>query len=195
MVFGLVSNEALQRTVAPKRSAWGGQGQDPSNGSAKLLACLVNVGRGKIHTLSEEETVIGRGSVCEILINADPTVSRRHAIITMIGGEFYLQDLGSRNGTLVNGEAVNGTRIKLSPEDKINIGKTEYVFSPIGISEALYGSQLKEIGLKSRLSLSSNAVRQLVTTLASSVRSKTRGVSRVLGPKASMQVDTVPINK
>ena len=175
MVFGLISNEFighLDSKKTPHTANWVGQDDKLNSQNApKLLACLVNLEKGKIHTLSEDEIVIGRSSACEILINTDATVSRRHAIVTMSGGEFYLQDLGSRNGTSINGETtVKNSRVKLSPDDQISIGNTIYVFSPIGISEALYGSQLKEITFKSRVDLSSKAARKLVTDLINSIK-------------------------
>jgi S-DNA-T family DNA segregation ATPase FtsK/SpoIIIE len=51
---------------------------------------------------------IGRDATCEIRID-DPTVSRRHAVIHMVGGEVRLEDLGSANGTRIGGRQVHGT--------------------------------------------------------------------------------------
>ena len=187
MVFGLIHKEDERMTA---RSAnWGTELHE----SPKLLACLVNLSKGKIHTLSENEISIGRSSVCEIVLNDDATVSRRHAVITMIGGDFYLQDLGSRNGTVVNGEIVKNTRMKLKPEDKVSIGKTCYAFSPIGISEALYGSQIKEITVKSRVALSSNAARQIVADVLGSVKKIAKAA--IAPEKIALQAGVVSIRK
>jgi pSer/pThr/pTyr-binding forkhead associated (FHA) protein len=135
------------------------QGEEP-----KLLACLVNLSKGKIHTLSEEGViVIGRSSSCDIVLDNDATVSRRHASIAMIGTEFYLHDLGSRNGTVVNSELVQNNRVRLQPEDTVQIGNTTYAFSPVGITEALYGSPSKDVTVKSRVSLATKAARSLLT--------------------------------
>ena len=67
--------------------------------------------------IARSETVIGRHSDCDIAI-ADPRLSRRHARILKAGGKFLLEDLGSSNGTDLNGEPVfepaelrNGDRI------------------------------------------------------------------------------------
>ena len=61
--------------------------------------------------LKETPVVIGRHPDCEIQLD-DVSVSRYHAKITLDNGHFYLQDLNSRNGTILNGDAiVKPTRI------------------------------------------------------------------------------------
>ena len=157
MVSGLIDSDLNGQNGAGGANSRRGQsvtGENKTTEQSKLLACLVNLDKGKIHTLTEGELSIGRSTSCDILINTDATVSRRHAIVKMIGTEFYLEDLGSRNGTSVNGETIKGTKIKLSPDDQIHIGKTVYVFSPVGISEALYGSPLKDLPSEPRKGLS-----------------------------------------
>jgi hypothetical protein len=107
--------------------------------SNNLLACLVDLGKGKIHLLDGEEIVIGRSSDCNIYVKSDTSLSRRHVSICNVNGDYYVQDLGSRNGTILNSQKVGPMRIKLQPDDKLTVGKTVYCFSPVGISEALYG--------------------------------------------------------
>lgn len=107
--------------------------------SNNLLACLVDLGKGKIHLLDGEEIVIGRSSECNIHVKNDTSISRRHASVCNVNGEYYVQDLGSRNGTILNSQKVGPMRVKLQPDDKLTVGKTVYCFSPVGISEALYG--------------------------------------------------------
>jgi pSer/pThr/pTyr-binding forkhead associated (FHA) protein len=107
--------------------------------SNNLLACLVDLGKGKIHLLDGEEIVIGRSSDCNIYVKNDTSLSRRHVSIRNVNGDYYVQDLGSRNGTTLNSQKVCPMRIKLQPDDKLTVGKTVYCFSPVGISEALYG--------------------------------------------------------
>jgi hypothetical protein len=107
--------------------------------SNNLLACLVDLGKGKIHLLDGEEVVIGRSSDCNIYVKNDTSISRRHVSISNVNGEYFVQDLGSRNGTILNSQKVGPMRIRLQPDDKLTVGKTVYCFSPVGISEALYG--------------------------------------------------------
>lgn len=65
------------------------------------------------------EIVIGRSSELDMVLVED-MVSRRHAKITVAGEEIYIQDLGSTNGTFVNGEKI--TRARVQEGDRILIG-------------------------------------------------------------------------
>lgn len=68
---------------------------------------------------------IGRGSACEIQL-PDISVSREHARIEGAGEEFVLEDLGSTNGTYVNGEQVQ--RRTLRSGDKLRVGRLHVEF-------------------------------------------------------------------
>lgn len=62
--------------------------------------------QGEIFLLSDKgQTIVGRGEKCEIQLN-DPSISRRHFCITKQNEKFYLQDMGSSNGTLINNKRV-----------------------------------------------------------------------------------------
>jgi len=73
----------------------------------------------------EEPQLIGRSS--EALPITDQSVSRRHAELTPDGGRWWVRDLDSANGTLVNGSAIDG-RVELRPGDEIRCGGTCFVF-------------------------------------------------------------------
>jgi len=62
---------------------------------------------GKAFPLEGTEIIIGRDPACTICIN-DAQVSRRHARLTLSGTGYILQDLGSTNGTFVNGQRLTG---------------------------------------------------------------------------------------
>jgi pSer/pThr/pTyr-binding forkhead associated (FHA) protein len=64
---------------------------------------------------------IGRDSTNEIVIN-DAEVSRRHSRLTFQGGKYVLEDLGSTNGTFVNGQRLAGPRV-LKPGEVISFGE------------------------------------------------------------------------
>ncbi|MCC6213851.1 MAG: FHA domain-containing protein [Polyangiaceae bacterium] len=77
--------------------------------------------------LREGETLLGRGSDCQVTIE-DPLVSRRHAAIRVQGGHASVVDLGSRNGVTLNGSLLQGSR-ELAHGDRIRIGTQEMVFT------------------------------------------------------------------
>jgi hypothetical protein len=67
----------------------------------------------------ESEVVIGRSSELDMVLVED-MVSRRHARITTYGGEIFIEDFGSTNGTFVNGEKI--TKARLKEGDRILVG-------------------------------------------------------------------------
>jgi pSer/pThr/pTyr-binding forkhead associated (FHA) protein len=80
---------------------------------------------GEKFFLNKPELSIGRSSDSDILLD-DITVSRHHAIIEIIDGDYVIKDLGSLNGTYLNGKIVNES--KLSSGDRIQIGKYIFLF-------------------------------------------------------------------
>jgi pSer/pThr/pTyr-binding forkhead associated (FHA) protein/uncharacterized RDD family membrane protein YckC len=83
------------------------------------------------------ESVIGRSRACAVQI-AETTVSRQHAIFIVEPGKVRLRDLGSSNGTFVNGQRVDG-EMPLADGDRVVVGEAELVLrmlAPLGPSEA-----------------------------------------------------------
>ncbi len=76
---------------------------------------------GRRYPLAEKPVVLGRMSDCDIVL-ADPRASRQHAEIQPVGHGFVLSDLGSMNGTVVNGTPVR--EHPLSDGDEIRVGST-----------------------------------------------------------------------
>jgi hypothetical protein len=110
-----------------------------SSGSSKSKAhakLVIERGKsvGKQFMLSAEESQIGRwdadgGVFPDVDLDSDDPeakVSRRHARITMVEGKYFVEDLGSTNGTFVNrGKRLSpGTRQPLKDGDEIIVGKT-----------------------------------------------------------------------
>jgi len=86
---------------------------------------------GRMFALGED-TVLGRDETADIVL-ADPSgeLSRRHARIGLSGGVAVVEDLGSTNGTFLNGERISGSQ-PLRAGDEIRIGKYALEFaSPI----------------------------------------------------------------
>jgi FHA domain-containing protein len=94
--------------------------------SLEADAELVQIGKtSRTWPLSKEAIVIGRMEGCDVII-ADPGVSRRHVEIRREGDEWVAIDLGSTNGTEVNGKRVN--RHRLTPGDRLVLGETTLEF-------------------------------------------------------------------
>lgn len=67
----------------------------------------------------QRETVIGRHPMCDVVL-AEGAVSRKHVRITYQGDEFFVEDLGSLNGTQINGVSIEG-RQALVDQDRIQV--------------------------------------------------------------------------
>ncbi len=65
---------------------------------------------GASFILEGDQLTVGRDATNEIVIN-DAEISRRHARLTFQGGKYVLEDLGSTNGTFVNGQRLAGPRV------------------------------------------------------------------------------------
>lgn len=86
------------------------------------MAMLVVLQDGKAvtHPIPEGETVLGRHPGCTIQLDSN-TVSRRHAQVTKVDGNYFIEDLGSGNGTFVNGKQIEG-KAHLVHDDRIKLG-------------------------------------------------------------------------
>jgi hypothetical protein len=98
------------------------QSESPSDPSGSAGRYCLLIGPRQIE-LQTGETFIGREDSCEIVI-VGPLVSRRHARVLLEEGELCVEDLGSTNGTFLNGAKVQG-RVPLRPGDRIFIGSFE----------------------------------------------------------------------
>jgi DNA-binding CsgD family transcriptional regulator len=80
-------------------------------------------------SIAEDEGRISVGKSAEnnLVIDNDPTVSRAHAVLEHVGPAWCIEDVGSTNGTMVNGERIFGRR-HLTHGDEIILGRTRLVF-------------------------------------------------------------------
>lgn len=90
------------------------------------LVLLTGTRAGTHYPIPDDRmTVIGRGEDCHIRTE-DRDASRKHASLQPFGSEFYIMDMGSTNGTLINGKP-EVKRI-LRHADRITIGQQVYQF-------------------------------------------------------------------
>jgi hypothetical protein len=76
---------------------------------------------GATFGLEGDQLIIGRDVTSNIAI-ADAEVSRKHARLTFQGGKYVIEDLGSTNGTFVNGQRLSGP-VVLKPGDLVALGE------------------------------------------------------------------------
>ena len=94
---------------------------EPLQESARLRAqTAILVVEGKRMVVGDRGATVGRSRQCEIVVE-DPNVSRRHAELRPRGGSWVFTDLGSTNGSRVNGRPVDGPTV-VKPGDEIELG-------------------------------------------------------------------------
>ncbi len=76
--------------------------------------------------LDTDRVTLGRASSNDIALSGDSAVSRRHAVFERYPAGWCVRDLGSSNGTYVNGQKIDGAW--LEPDDEIVVGESHLVF-------------------------------------------------------------------
>ena len=136
------------------------------------LVVLSGFNAGQVFGLEEHENVIGRGREAVVRLE-EAGVSRQHARIRKLaGGDHLLEDLGSTNGTFVNGRRVQ--RVQLRPGDQVRVGPNLALsFSIVGVAEETLARQLYESSTRDALTQAYNRryfMDRLVTEVAYSLR-------------------------
>jgi pSer/pThr/pTyr-binding forkhead associated (FHA) protein len=91
---------------------------------------------GKVIPLGGPNFKIGRGETCHLRPSSE-LVSREHAEFTISGDVISVRDMGSRNGTLVNGKALTSEAVDLKDRDLVQVGPLTFAVSIQGVAAAV----------------------------------------------------------
>jgi FHA domain/Domain of unknown function (DUF1707) len=91
---------------------------------ARLQSALSPEPTGLLSGVSRGHITLGRSSSCQLVFD-DDTVSRRHAELVLRDGAWHVVDLGSSNGTYLNGRRVNDAEVRRG--DELTLGTTRVV--------------------------------------------------------------------
>ena len=81
----------------------------------------------ELFELSGQRVTIGNASTNLVSLNHDATVSRLHAVLENLGFAWSIRDVGSRNGTYLNGEKISAERV-LRSGDELRMGSSRLIF-------------------------------------------------------------------
>ncbi len=97
------------------------------------LALLVVRQSNQQYFINKFAVAVGRGAGNDIIIPRDALVSRHHVVFLFVNGRTHIQDIGSRNGTIVNGKMIPSFQMmELHSGDEIYIGTTKFSFLDLG---------------------------------------------------------------
>ena len=117
--------------LAPQQAAAAGLIAQPTARELGRLVVLESpaLEEGEVYTLDSHPLTIGRGTNNDLAIGADEYASGRHARFEPRRDGVYVEDIGSTNGTYVNGIRLTRER-KLAPGDVVRVGETDLRFEP-----------------------------------------------------------------
>ena len=111
---------------------------------------LADLGTRILTQLKQKKSIVlGRADTCDVVVDNNQ-ISRAHAKITTAGGKYFIEDLGSMNGTFVNGIRLNG-KSPLGPSDTIILGRIRFTLGGkvVDISKEI---AIKTVGLVKKFS-------------------------------------------
>jgi pSer/pThr/pTyr-binding forkhead associated (FHA) protein len=98
--------------------------EEPVSPAALVLQSVSGPGGRRSFPLDREHLTIGRGPENDVTLE-DDYVTGAHARLDLQGADLFVTDLGSTNGTWVNGERIGRTK-RLAAGDAVRIGATEF---------------------------------------------------------------------
>ena len=154
---------------------------------------------GERYRLVKEKTIIGRHPGCDIVVDSG-SVSRQHASIEMKDGGWWVEDLGSRNGTIVNGEILTEQH-RLEAADEIGVCDDRLVFTvgdttpsewvslggETDESQAVFQSHDEESMIVSQLDIPRPSADEGISQNAEAKLRAVIGLNRALGASLSLE--------
>ena len=154
---------------------------------------------GERYRLVKEKTIIGRHPGCDIVVDSG-SVSRQHAAIEMKDGGWCVEDLGSRNGTIVNGVTLTGQH-RLEASDEIGVCDDRLVFTvgdttpsewvslggETDESQAVFQSHDEESMIVSQLDIPGPSADAGMSQNAEAKLRAVNGLNRALGASLSLE--------
>lgn len=98
-----------------------------SPASEALKHAIYPLVKGEYSTTSSKSFTIGRIDGNDMIM-PDFAISKKHAVITVENDSFYIKDLGSTNGTMVNGTRLDKKSVKIHDQDVISFARYEFTF-------------------------------------------------------------------
>ena len=118
------SGDEMNRTQIFEPS---GTNPGASPASEALKHAIYPLIKGEYSTTSSKTFVIGRIDGNDMIM-PDFAISKKHATINMDSNSFYLKDLGSTNGTFVNGKRLDKKSLKIHDQDVLSFARYEFTF-------------------------------------------------------------------
>ncbi len=97
----------------------------------EFLTIIGSDGRTFRRDIDQDILKVGRSSKNDVNLSFDLSQSRFHAEVARIGGKYFVRDVGSRNGTSLNGRPVREQPVELKAGDRITLGETTILFSAV----------------------------------------------------------------
>ncbi len=98
-----------------------------SPASEALSHAIYPLVKGEYSTTSSKSFTVGRVDGNDMIM-PDFAISKKHAILSTDGGSFYIKDLDSTNGTLVNGTRLDKKPVKIHDQDVLSFARYEFTF-------------------------------------------------------------------
>ncbi len=115
-----------------------------------ILTVLSGFNAGQVQVLAVGDCVVGRGQDADFWVD-DAGVSRKHSRFIKRGDSFYVEDLGSTNGTFVDSQKVVGAQ-RLGPSHRVQLGASvQASFEIVDVAQALLRKRLYDTSTRDAL--------------------------------------------